>query len=92
MLFYSGYKAPNGPNYSLYDDGDYDALYEQINTLPPGEERSALIREADKYLMQEQVLVPLYYDEVLRVYPDYVSGVESNALNSLNLLEARLER
>ena len=92
MLFYSGYKAPNGPNYSLYDDGAYDALYEQINALPPGEERSALIREADKYLMQEQVMVPLYYDEVLRVYPDYVSGVESNALNSLNLLEARLER
>ena len=92
MLFYSGYKAPNGPNYSLYEDIHYDAMYEQIRALPPGEERSALMREADQYLMQEQVLVPLYYDELLRVYPDYVTGVESNALNALNLLEARLER
>ena len=43
MLFYSGYKAPNGPNYSLYEDIHYDAMYEQIRALPPGEERSALM-------------------------------------------------
>ena len=92
MLFYSGYKAPNGPNYSLYENARYDAMYEQIRALPPGEERSALMRKADQYLMQEQALVPLFYDEVLRVYPEYVRGVESNALNALNLLEARFER
>lgn len=92
MLFYSGYKAPNGPNYSLYEDAGYDEIYEQIRVLPPGEQRSLLIRKADQYLIQEQVFVPLYYDEVLRVYPNYVTGVESNALNALNLLEARLQR
>ncbi len=92
MLFYSEYKAPNGPNYSLYSDSIYDVMYEQIRALPHGSERSNLIRKADKYLVQEQVLVPLYYDEVLRVYPKHVKGVQSNALNALNLTEARLEK
>ena len=90
MLFYSKWKAPAGPNYSRFDHARFDELYEQIATLPAGEERSALMREADALLMEQAALVPLYYDEVLRVFPDRVSGVKTNALNALDLREARM--
>ena len=92
MLFYGPLKAPNGPNYSRYQNSEYDALYEQIISESNIEVRSELIRKADLWLMEQQVCVPLFYDEVLRVYPNYVEGVHSNALNSLNLLQARLIR
>jgi peptide/nickel transport system substrate-binding protein len=92
MLFYGPLKAPNGPNYSRYQNSEYDALYEQIISESNIEVRSELIRKADLWLMEQQVCVPLFYDEVLRVYPNYVEGVHSNALNSLNLLKARLTR
>ena len=91
MLFYGPLKAPNGPNYSRYQNEEYDLLYEALAAETNPEIRSELIRKADAWLMQEQTCVPLFYDEVLRVYPNYVEGVRSNALNALNLLQARLK-
>jgi len=90
-LFYGPLKAPNGPNYSRYQNEEYDLLYEALAAETNPEIRSELIRKADAWLMQEQTCVPLFYDEVLRVYPNYVEGVRSNALNALNLLQARLK-
>ena len=89
MLFYGPLKAPNGPNYSRYQNKEYDALYEALAAESNPELRSALVRQADAWLMQEYTCVPLFYDEVLRVYPNRIEGVQSNALNALNLLEAR---
>ena len=89
MLFYSGMKAPGGPNYSRYSNAEFDALYEQIIRLEVGAERSELIAKADALLMQDAALVPLFYDEVLRVFPNHVQGVKTNALNSLDLREAK---
>jgi peptide/nickel transport system substrate-binding protein len=89
MLFYSGMQAPHGPNYSRYTNPQFDALYEQIAALPVGEQRSRLMMEADSFLMKDAALVPLFYDEVLRVFPKNVSGVSTNALNALDLRRAR---
>ena len=88
MLFSSEMKAPNGPNYSRYSSPIFDSLYRRIQYLPAGEERTVLMSKADAYLSDEAVCVPLYYDEVLRVFPSRTSGVRTNALNALNLLEA----
>ena len=90
MLFSSEMKAPNGPNYSRYSSPIFDSLYRTIQYLPAGEERTALMSTADAFLSEEAVCVPLYYDEVLRVFPSRTSGVRTNALNALNLLEAQV--
>lgn len=87
MLFASAYQAPNGPNYSRYANTQFDQLYNRAAELPYGELRSQLLSEADSLLMQDAALVPLYYDEVLRVTPTYIHGIQTNALNALMLEE-----
>ena len=90
MLFSSEMKAPNGPNYSRYSSPTFDSLYKAIQQASIGPERIALMSAADSFLTKEAVSVPLYYDEVLRVFPRRTSGVRTNALNALNLLEAKV--
>ncbi|MDA8993920.1 ABC transporter substrate-binding protein [Schleiferiaceae bacterium] len=90
MLFSSDMKAPNGPNYSRYSSSTFDSLYHSIQYAPFGPERTALLSQADAFLTEEAVCVPLYYDEVLRVFPSRTVGVQTNALNALNLLQARV--
>ena len=41
--------------------------------------------------MEDAACVPLYYDEVLRVLPNRVSGIKTNALNALILTEVQLD-
>lgn len=90
MLFSSEMKAPNGPNYSRYSSPTFDSLYQCIQNSPFGPERTALLSKADDFLAEEAVCVPLYYDEVLRVFPSSTIGVQTNALNALNLLQAQV--
>ena len=92
LLFYSGFKAPNGPNYSRYESAEFDALYEELLRAPSQEERSRLARTADAALMKDAACVPLYYDEVSRVLPKSTTGLQTNALNALILTEVRLNR
>jgi peptide/nickel transport system substrate-binding protein len=39
----------------------------------------------DSLLIQNAVIVPLYYDRVLRFTQNNISGFESNAMNLLDL-------
>lgn len=88
-LFYSENKAPNGPNYSRFDNTQFDAWYEQANTTANDSLRLSLYRRMDSLVMAEAPIVPLYYDQVLRFYPKTISGLGGNALNLLDLSEVR---
>ncbi|CAI8432301.1 MAG: Periplasmic murein peptide-binding protein [Cryomorphaceae bacterium] len=90
MLFAGANKAPAGPNYSRYARADFDLLFEQLSQETDAQEREELSKAADRMLMQDAACVPLYYDEVLRVFPKRVRGVKTNALNALLLHEAEL--
>jgi len=92
MLFTTEMKAPNGPNYSRYSSATFDSIYDAIQSAPFGAERIELMAAADQYLTNQAVCVPLYYDEVLRVFPTRTNGVQTNALNALTLLEAKVLR
>lgn len=91
MLFFSGLKAPNGPNYSRYDNPMFDSLYQALSKSTSEMERLSLAKKADMLLMEDAACVPLYYDEVLRVLPNRVSGIKTNALNALILTEVQLD-
>ena len=43
----------------------------------------------DQMLIDNAVIVPLYYDQVLRFYQKNLSGFESNAMNLLDLKRVR---
>jgi len=88
-LFYSENKAPNGPNYSRFENPQFDDWYEQANTSANDSLRLRLYQKMDSLVMAEAPIIPLYYDQVLRFYPKTISGLGGNALNLLDLSEVR---
>jgi ABC-type transport system substrate-binding protein len=84
-LFYGPNKAPNGPNYTQFQNDQFDAWYQQATLVTAETERITLYQKMDSLVMYEAAVVPLYYDQVLRFYPKHVHGLEGNAMNMLNL-------
>ncbi|GAK89119.1 dipeptide-binding ABC transporter [Nonlabens ulvanivorans] len=79
------FSPPNGPNYTHFKNETYDQLYEQALTLPNATDRKELYIKMDSIIINEAPIVPLYYDESVRFISKKVSGLETNAVNMLNL-------
>lgn len=88
-LFYSKNFCPNGPNYTHFKNLEFDKLYEKALSETVVTKRNTFYREMDSILIQNAVIVPLYYDRVLRFTQNNISGFESNAMNLLNLKRVR---
>lgn len=84
-LFYSNNLTPNGPNYTLFSNSDYDKLYEQSLTETSDKERYKLYAQMDSIIVEEAPVVVLYYDQVLRFTQTNVEGLKSNSMNGLSL-------
>lgn len=89
MLFASKNKAPQGPNYSRYANVEFDEVFEELVKEADPERRARLSSAADSLLMHDAACVPLYYDQIIRVFPHQIKGVQTNALNALLLHEAK---
>ncbi|MFW5820852.1 MAG: ABC transporter substrate-binding protein, partial [Bacteroidota bacterium] len=90
-LFYSKNRSPAGPNYTRFNDPCYDSLYIRALKTIDARERRMLYNHMDQYLMNKAVVVPLFYDKVVRFYPVYVHNLEANPLNLLILKEVKKE-
>jgi len=88
MLFESSFQAPNGPNASMYSDSIYDSWVAAVRDTR-GEDRIRAIQEADGKLKREARLVPLFYDESVRVFGNEWTGIPSHPMNMLDLRRAR---
>jgi len=88
-LFYSKNFCPNGPNYTHFENEAFDALYEKALSETNPKTRYAYYQQMDKLIIDNAIVVPLYYDRVLRFTQNNISGFESNAMNLLNLKSVR---
>ena len=84
-LFYSKNFSPAGPNYTHYSNPEFDRLFEKALTTSEDSLRYPLYLEMDQIIMDEAVIVPLYYDRVLRFIPKDLKGLGSNPMNLLSL-------
>ncbi len=84
-LFYSENFSPAGPNYTHHSSPEYDRLYRQALSLNDPRQRQELYRQMDSMIISSSVVVPLFYDQVVRIIPDRIMNMEGNALNLLNL-------
>ncbi len=91
-LFYSPNQAPNGPNYSRYSSTAFDSLYEAASRTANDSLRLKLYQQMDSLVMADAPVIPLYYDQVLRFYPNSIEGLGGNALNLLDLTRVRKGR
>ncbi len=87
-VFYS--KNPAPPNYTRYSDPAFDLLYEEALAEKDDSLRSKIYQQADKYVINNAPIVPLWYDMVIHLVQPYVSRFQPNSLNLLELRNVQL--
>lgn len=90
-LFYSKNFSPNGVNYMHFSNAEYDKLYEQCLTEQDQTVRRDLFLRMDQLLVEESPVVPLFYDEVVRLVQKNVEGLTVNPTNLLSLERVRIK-
>jgi peptide/nickel transport system substrate-binding protein len=84
-VFYSKNKIPWGPNYTGFNNKQFDHLFEQAYHEPDDAKRYALYQQMDNIVMQQSPVVILYYDKLVNLYQNSITGYSKNALNLLVL-------
>lgn len=84
-LYYSKNFAPNGPNYTHFNNKEFDALYEAAYLETDIVKREELYTKMDSLVMASAPIVPMFYDEVVRFTRKEVEGLGINATNLLEL-------
>jgi peptide/nickel transport system substrate-binding protein len=90
-LFYSKNFSPNGPNYTHFENLEYDNLYESSLKEVNDSIRRVLYGKMDMILIEEAPVVPLFYDEIIRFSRKNVRNFETNAMNMLFLKDVYKE-
>ncbi len=84
-IFYSKNFAPDGSNYFHFKNEIVDSLYNKAFTISDIEKRKQLYKTIDSLAMENAIMVPLYYDEVIRFTRKNVKGLGINPVNMLDL-------
>jgi peptide/nickel transport system substrate-binding protein len=89
-VFYSRNPAP--PNYTRYKSAAFDAAFERAIKEDNDSLRYKYYQEADKIMMEDAPVVPLWYDKVVRLVQTNVKGFNPNPLNLLELRYVKIEK
>jgi peptide/nickel transport system substrate-binding protein len=88
-LFYSKNWSPKGFNYTHYNNPEYDLLYEKSQRELNDSVRYQFYQQMDKMLMDELPITPIYYDQVVRLVQNNITGLTSNPMNILSLKKVK---
>ena len=84
-LYYSGNLAPNGPNYTHFENNQYDELYRVAMRETNTQKRLSYYRTMDSLIIDKAPVVPLYYDQITRFTRKNVKGMSMSPQNFLVL-------
>jgi peptide/nickel transport system substrate-binding protein len=84
-LFYSKNKSPNGPNYTHFESRFYDSIYKKSLKTSTQKLRVQYYHQLDSLIIDEAVIIPLFYDEVIRFKQQNIKGLGINPVNLLDL-------
>ena len=87
-VFYS--KNPAPPNYTRYNNPAFDKLFERALSETNDSARYQLYQQADKLIVEDAVVIPLWYDKAVHLVQAAIAGFDPNALNMLELRKVRL--
>ena len=88
-VFYG--KNPAPPNYTRYKNARFDKLYEQALITENDSLRYDLYRQMDQMVISDAPVIPLWYDEVIRLVNPNIKNFTPNGLNLLELRYTRVE-
>jgi peptide/nickel transport system substrate-binding protein len=82
-VFYG--KNPAPPNYTRYKNPAFDELYERALLVTNDSVRIKLYQQLDQMIINDAPVIPLWYDEVIRLVNPWIKGFHPNGLNLLEL-------
>ena len=89
-VFYS--KNPAPPNYTRYKNPAFDEIYEKALSEKNDSLRYKLYQDADRIVINDAPVVPLWYDMVIHLVHPYVKNFAANGLNLLELRRVKLNK
>jgi len=84
-LFYSKNNSPKGFNYTHFSNDKFDWLYERTLKETNDSIRYDAYQQMDQLIVDNAPIVPLYYDEIVRLVNPRINGLHTNAMNILSL-------
>ncbi|HRX31782.1 MAG TPA: ABC transporter substrate-binding protein [Tenuifilaceae bacterium] len=90
-LFLSENFSPEGPNYTHFSSAKFDKLYSQAMRKSDYGKRLPFYRQMDSLVVSNAVVIPLYYDKVVRFASTRVKGLTVNPMNLLVLKKVKVE-
>lgn len=89
--FYSPNFSPNGPNYTHFKNKTYDQFYESIFSQSNDSARIEIYHKMETILLSESPVIPLFYDQSIRLISYQVKNMKNTAANSLDLRRVRMK-
>lgn len=84
-MFYSKNFSPTGPNKTHFKNDEFDKLFQEAHDTDNLFTRYENYLKMDQIVMDEAPVIVLYYDEVLQIKQNYVTGLVIDAMNNLVL-------
>ncbi|MCS7169032.1 MAG: ABC transporter substrate-binding protein, partial [Candidatus Kapabacteria bacterium] len=88
-LFYSGYRAPDGPNTTRVRLVEVDSLYDRALAEVEAERRFQLYRQIERRVLDEAPWIFLYYPRLVRLLQPTVAGMYLDGSDRLVLEQVR---
>lgn len=89
-LFYSPLKSPVGPNYTHFEDSQYDQFFENSKAEMNDSVRSMEFKQMEDLMMYESPVIVLYYDQVVRFINKRVRHLPPHPMNYLDLRKVEI--
>jgi peptide/nickel transport system substrate-binding protein len=84
-LFYSKNFTPQGVNFFHYKNIEFDKAFEEALSEKDEQKKIELYQTMDRLVIEDAPIIPLYYDEVVKLVSRKITGLGSNSMNLLNL-------
>jgi peptide/nickel transport system substrate-binding protein len=84
-MFYSKNFAPAGFNYTHYKNPEFDALFEKALRETRDSVKTGLYQQMDQMIIDDAPVIPLFYDQVIRLVRHNIKDLNTNPMNLLNL-------
>ncbi len=84
-LFYSKNFSPVGSNYTHYKNPDFDILFEKANSEQNDSIKISMYQQMDQMIIDDAPIIPLYYDQIIRLVHKNIKDLTTNPMNLLNL-------
>lgn len=88
-LFYSKNFTPQGVNFFHFKNAHFDSLYEAALLEKDALKRRSLYQQMDQLILEEAPVIPLYYDQSVRLVSHKIEGLSTNGMNLLHLKTVR---